>query len=158
MKLEIEPTLKYFKEAAEIARRATCYRAHCGAVIVSTEGEIIGRGFNAPPLNDEKQRKCDFDCRQDVKPKYDKTCCVHAEWNAIIEALKDNSDNIAGSTLYFMRIDDRDMFTDAGKPFCTVCSRLALQSGIAKFALWNDNKPDFFDTAEYNLETYDFYL
>jgi deoxycytidylate deaminase len=147
---------RYFKKAAEIASRATCYRAKCGSVIVSKDGLVIGSGFNAPPLNDESQRKCNFECNSDIKPKYDKTCCVHAEWNAIIDALKNHPDKVIGSTLYFMRISDDGSFTDAGKPFCTVCSRLALQSGVAKFGLWNDG-PQMFDTRKYNLKSYDYY-
>jgi len=125
---------KFFKIAADVAKNATCTHAKCGAIIVSKDGEIIGRGFNAPPLNDESQRMCNILSDLELKPKYDKTCCVHAEWNAIIDALKNNAGRIDGSTLYFMRIDKNGDFTDAGEPFCTVCSRLALQSGVAEFA------------------------
>lgn len=147
---------KYFKEAAEVAKDATCTHARCGSIIVSKEGSIIGRGFNAPPLNDEKQRKCNEVFVNFNKLKYDTTCCVHAEWNAIINALRDFPDKVADSTLYFMRIDEDGSFTDAGEPFCTVCSRLALQSGILEFGLWN-NGPKIFNTREYNLKSYDFY-
>lgn len=146
----------YFKLASDVAKDATCTHAKCGSIIVSTDNIIIGRGFNAPPLNDESQRRCSFEPDNNIKPKYDKTCCVHAEWNAIIDALRNFPDKIIGSTLYFMRIDDSSAFTNAGSPFCTVCSRLALQSGIAKFGLWNDG-PQIFDTDEYNKISYDFY-
>ena len=147
---------KYFKLAADVAKSATCTRAKCGSIIVSADNIIIGRGYNAPPLNDELQRKCDFKSDINIKPKYDKTCCVHAEWNAIINALRDYPDKIVGSTLYFMRISEDGLFTNAGDPFCTVCSRLALQSGVAWFALWND-KPQIFSTKDYNQLSYDFY-
>jgi deoxycytidylate deaminase len=147
---------KYFTQAAEVAKNSTCNRAHCGSVIVSGDNEVIGSGFNAPPLGDESQRRCDWQPKSSEKPKYDKTCCVHAEWNAIIDALKNHPDKINGSTLYFMRISDDGDFTDAGKPFCTVCSRLALQSGVSVFGLWN-NGPQMLDTATYNKLSYDFY-
>lgn len=147
---------KYFKEAANIAKKAMCHRAKCGSVIVSEDGAIIGRGFNAPPLNDESQRRCDIKYVNTKKPKYDTTCCIHAEWNAIIDALKNHPYEITGSTLYFMRIADDGSFTDSGAPFCTVCSRLALQSGVAKFGLW-DNGPKIFNTKEYNDLSYEFY-
>lgn len=147
---------KYFREAAIVAKNATCLRARCGSIIVSVDNEIIGRGFNAPPLNDESQRRCNFDFKTTRKPKYDTTCCVHAEWNAIINALKNHPDEIIGSILYFMRITDDGSFTGSGVPFCTVCSRLALQSGVAKFGLWN-NGPQIFDTKEYNNLSYEFY-
>lgn len=147
----------YFKQAAEVAVKATCNRAHCGAVIVATNGQIIGRGYNAPPLGDESQRMCDAKLDQSIKQNNDKTCCVHAEWNAIIDALTNYSSKVPGSTLYFMRIDRSGGFTDAGQPYCTVCSRLALESGIATFGLWNDG-PDMIDAAEYNQKSYDYYL
>jgi len=148
---------QHFKKAADVAKKATCTHAKCGSIIVSKDNIIIGRGFNAPPLNDESQRRCGFECDKNIKTKYDKTCCVHAEWNAIIDALRNYPDKIAGSTLYFMRVNDDGEFTNAGKPFCTVCSRLALQSGVAKFGLWNDG-PQIFNTKEYNKISYDFYV
>ncbi len=147
---------KYFEDAATVAKYATCYRARCGSVIVSKRNVIIGRGYNAPPLGDETQRTCDVEYHTDKKPKSDKTCCVHAEWNAIIDALKNYPEEIEGSTLYFMRIAGDNSFTEAGDPYCTVCSRLALQSGIRWFGLWNGG-PQMIDTKKYNLLSYDFY-
>lgn len=66
------------------------------------------------------------------------------------DALKNNGDKIKDSTLYFMRIDEDGNFTDAGEPFCTVCGRLALDSGIKYFALWNSSGVKVYDTKEYN--------
>ena len=143
----------YFSLAAQQATQATCYRAHCGTVIVK-DGEVIGAGFNAPPGGDESQRKCEQEFDQSLKPKYDKTCCVHAEWNAIINALREHGSDVAGSTLYFMRVDDEGNFTGAGKPFCTVCSRLSLEAGITEFVLHHDGNAQIYDTSEYNLASY----
>lgn len=148
---------QYFKQAAEIAKQATCYQARCGSVIISTEGEVIGTGFNAPPLGDDIQRQCDaVYSSSNKKPNSDKTCCVHAEWNAILDAVKNHPDEVSGSTLYFMRVNTEGEFTQAGRPYCTVCSRLALQSGVATFGLWNDG-PEMIDTKTYNLISYDFF-
>lgn len=146
----------YFEEARKVATRAKCTRAKCGAVVVSRGGEIVGRGYNAPPLEDESQRMCDTKLDQSIKKNNDKTCCVHAEWNAILDALKNSSEKVAGSTLYFMRVDEEGNFTEAGDPYCTVCSRLALQSGVAEFALWNGG-PDIVDTKKYNIKSYEYY-
>ena len=147
---------QHFAEAQQVAQRATCNQAHCGSVIVATDGEIIGRGYNAPPLRDESQRMCSGTFDLSLKPSSDKTCCVHAEWNAIIDALKNHGTKVEGSTLYFMRVDKDGGITEAGEPWCTVCSRLALESGIKQFGLWN-NGPDMIDATEYNLKSYEFY-
>lgn len=56
-----------------------------------------------------------------------------------------------------MRVDDAGNFTDAGKPFCTVCSRLTMQAGISDFALWNNDRADVFTLPEYNKLSYDYY-
>lgn len=142
--------------AAEEARMATCHRAKCGSVIVAADGEIIGRGHNGPALDDESQRTCEEEWDLGVKPKYDKTCCIHAEWNAVLDACKTNPQKLSGSTLYFMRIDEQGNFTEAGEPYCTVCSRLTLASGVENFALWNSG-PDICSTREYNLKSYAFF-
>ena len=57
-----------------------------------------------------------------------------------------------------MRIDDDGNFTDAGEPFCTVCSRLAMASGLAKFALWVRQRPKIYDVKTYNIDTYKMYV
>lgn len=153
-----KPDEYYFEKAAEQARLATCSRAKCGAVVVTESGKIIGEGYNAPPLYDEKMRMCKADLDLSIKPKYDKTCCIHAEWTAILEALKNFGTKINGGTLYFMRVDSDGKWTNAGKPFCTVCSRLAVQSGLKSFALWDGDKPKIYDTVDYNIESYKFYM
>lgn len=148
---------EYFQLAADEAKLATCLRARCGTVIIARNAQVIGRGHNSPPLEDEGQRTCNLEWDLSVKPKYDKTCCIHAEWNAVIDACKTNAQKLIGSTLYFMRVDENGDFTDAGDPFCTVCSRLSLQSGIEYFALWNSTGIQRYSTRDYNLKSYDFF-
>lgn len=156
---ELSHIREFFEEAAFEARQATCLRAKCGSVVVSRAGVILGRGFNAPPLGDETQRTCQQQWDLEKKPKYDKTCCVHAEWNAVIDTLKNASDDqIDGSTLYFMRVDEgTGDFTDAGEPYCTTCSRFTMQAGIAKFALWHDSGANVYTLPEYNRLSYRYY-
>jgi len=55
-----------------------------------------------------------------------------------------------------MRVFEKK-FTNTGVPFCTVCNRLALQSGVAFFGLWA-GEPEIFDTKSYNDLSYKFYL
>lgn len=148
---------KFFALAGEVAKEATCKRARCGSVVVSKAGRILGTGFNAPPLNDESQRQCDYEgFNLKAKAKSDKTCCVHAEWNAILDATMKHGIEVQGGTLYFMRVDEDGNFTDAGEPYCTVCSRLALQSGLAVFGLW-ENGPRMIDTLSYNTMSYEYH-
>ena len=102
---QLAKALPYFIAVAEQAKNSTCYNGKCGTVIVNG-GKIIGQGFNGPALNDEANRTCRNDFDLSKKPKYDKTCCIHAEWWAILDACKHNADQISGATLYFMRVDE----------------------------------------------------
>ena len=147
----------YFQKAAEQARLATCYRAKCGSVIVSKRGLIIGKGFNAPPLYDDKLRTCFVDWNLSIKPKFDKTCCIHAEWNAMIDAMKNHGNEIDGGALYFARVDENgELKVSSGKPHCTTCSRLALQTGLKTFGLWT-GEPKIWNVRDYNNESYNYY-
>lgn len=154
---EFQAIRTFFEKAAEVAKDATCLRAKCGSVIVKN-AVVIGEGFNSPALNDENQRLCSADMDTSIKPKYDKTCCIHAEWRAVLDACKTNADKLAGSVLYFMRIDEDGNFTDAGDPFCTTCSRLTLEAGVEEFALYNSDGADIYPLAEYNSKSYATYL
>lgn len=158
-KYQVAPIIRYFEAAAEEARIATCLRAKCGSVVVSKSGVILGRGYNAPPLGDESQRRCETEFDLTKKPKYDKTCCVHAEWNAVIDALAHSREGeVEGSRLYFMRVDEQGNFTDAGDPYCTTCSRFTMQAGVSEFALWNDNGAEVYTLPGYNQVSYEYHL
>ena len=152
----LEPIKPFFQLAADQACKATCLRARCGSVIMNN-GKVIGAGYNSPPLDDESQRHCDDTWDYSKKPKYDLTCCVHAEWRAAIDACKRNPDLLKGSTLYFMRVDDEGNFTDAGEPYCTTCSRFVMESGVSEFALWNKDEATLYPLPEYNERSYRFH-
>ena len=146
---------KYFIEAGKVAEQALCLRDKCGAVIVS-DGYVIGKGYNAPPGDDFTIRKCELELIHSAKPKSDRTCCVHAEWRAIVDALP--SGKIRGSTLYFTRVDEEGALKESdGIPYCTVCSRLALDVGVAYFGLWTERGAKLWETREYNEMSYAFH-
>lgn len=145
----------YFKEATKLADQSMCSRGRGGSVVV-LNGEIVGRGYNAPPNNDPQDKMCHTDYRTSSKPKSDRTCCIHAEWRAIINAIKNKGD-ISGSSIYYANIDEDGQMLKAGKPYCTVCSRLALDVGIKYFGLWQKEGIKLFETKEYNRLSYDFH-
>lgn len=110
--------IKWVEAAARVAKKALCLRAKCGTVIVK-DGKIIGQGYNAPPLDDPNNRTCLDEYKLPQKFKYDRTCCLHAEWRAVIDALKRNKEMLEGATLYFTRVDDDGLIKKSGKPYCT---------------------------------------
>ncbi len=149
--------LEYIAKAAEVAQKATCERSKCGSIIVQS-GEIIGVGYNSPPGNLESQRRCSYSKDSYHKKVTDKTCCVHAEQRAIMDALKRNPDKLKGSTLYFIRLDKEGNPSRAGEPYCTICSKMALDVGIAEFVLWHKNGVCVYNTEEYNTISYQYGL
>lgn len=154
---EFQSIKQYFDMAAVLAQDATCLRAKCGSVIVKNS-VVIGKGFNSPALDQEDQRLCEANMDTSIRPKYDKTCCIHAEWRAVLDACKTSADKLAGSVLYFMRVNEEGDFTDAGDPFCTVCSRLTMDVGVAEFALYNNEGADVYPLNEYNQKSYAAYI
>ncbi len=146
--------IQWMHAAAQVAEHALCQRAKCGTVIVQ-DGKILGKGYNAPPLDAEMNRTCAREL-QPGKPKYDQTCCVHAEWRAIVDALKNDAQAVAGSTLYFTRVDSAGIIVKSGQPYCTVCSRLALDVGIKAFILWHEEGIVAYPTSDYNELSYSY--
>lgn len=147
--------LKYIEEAVKEANKSGCKQARCGCVIVKDE-KIIGRGFNSPPAELESQRRC-FNSKKDFNNKVtDKTCCMHAEQRAMFDALRTNSDSIKGADLYFIRIDEEGIKLPAGKPYCTICSKMALDLGIKNFILFHKQGIKVYDAREYNNLSFSF--
>lgn len=144
--------IRWMDEAARVARNALCQNAKCGTVIVS-DGKIIGEGYNAPPLDKEENRTCNKEFGSG-KPKFDRTCCMHAEWRAIMDALRKNPNRLIGSKLYFSRVGANGEIKRAGRPYCTVCSRMALDAGIDKFVLWHEEGICEYPTNEYDELSY----
>ncbi len=154
------------------AKLATCLRARCGAVVISKHGRQLGFGYNHIPQKDAghllamytwirylgtiRLQKPDkhLICRKDSLPvgfKSDKTCCIHAEQMAIIEALKNNgADDLNGGTIFFVRIDKDGNPEYAGEPWCTICSKLALDVGIERFVLYQVEGWTAYETEYYN--------
>ena len=109
-----------------------------------------------PAQNLESQRRCHCDKAQYHRKVTDKTCCIHAEQRAILDALKSASDQLPGSDLYFIRLDQEGKITKAGEPYCTICSKMALEVGVKNFHLWHAEGIVAYDTEEYNILSYQY--
>ncbi len=147
--------IKYLKAAAEVALGSTCLEARCGTVIVNNE-EIIGKGYNSPPGNLESQRRCLTDKKDFDEKVTDKTCCVHAEQRALADALRNNPEKLNESKLYFIRIDEGGNLKRADKPYCTICSKMALDNGISEWILFQQQGVIIYDSEEYNNLSFKF--
>ena len=146
---------KYFEIAWELAKNATCERSKCGCIIVKNE-KIIWQWYNTPPHNLESQRRCICDKNSYHKKVTDKTCCIHAEQRAIMDALKNNPNEIEWADLYFIRLDKDWNISKAWKPYCTICSKMALDTWIKHFLLRHEEWITQYDTVEYNLLSYQY--
>lgn len=142
----------YIREAASCARYSGCDDARCGAVIVRN-GEIIGRGFNAPPAGSSTKR-CHVPKTRYHAKVTDKTCCIHAEVRAIHDALRSSPDRLLGSDLYFVRVDEYGEPKRSGAPYCTICSKLSLDVGIAAFHLFQEEGIVGYPADEYNERSF----
>lgn len=150
---ELEEAEKYMKEAWKFALNATCERSRCGSIIVKDD-IIIWSWFNSPAFNLESQRRCKYTKESYHKKVTDKTCCIHAEQRAIMDALSKNPDKIKWSRLYFTRIDDEGNIKFSWKPYCTICSKMSLDIGISEFVLNHDGWITVYESEEYNDLSY----
>ncbi|MDD2537142.1 MAG: hypothetical protein PHU61_01475 [Candidatus Absconditabacteria bacterium] len=150
---EEQEAREYLFYCVELAQKATCKRSRCGSIIVK-DGDIIGAGINTPPAELETQRRCL--CSKDSyhRKVTDKTCCIHAEQRAIMDALRKHPDKIINSRLYFLRLDEKGERSYAANPYCTICSKMALDVGIKEFVLWHKEGISVYSTQEYNILSY----
>jgi len=144
---EEQEALIFIDMAAKIALSSPCFRSRCGSVIVKNN-KVIGSGFNSPPKGKVLSHCLKDDLPKDFKS--DRTCCIHAEQRAIMDALQNNHKEIIGSRLYFIRLDETGKKTRAGDLYCTICSKMALDAGLAEFVLWQEKGICVYNTDEYN--------
>lgn len=146
---EAEIAMKYIEQASVVAWQATCKRSKCGSVVVKND-TVIGTGYNSPPHNLESERRCECDKKSLDFKVTDKTCCIHAEQRAIMDALKNHPSNIEGSRLYFIRLWEDGEKKFSWQPYCTICSKMSLDVGIKEFVLYHEEGVCVYDTEEYN--------
>lgn len=108
----------FMELAANLAQRSHCIKKHVGAVLTK-DTRIISIGYNGPPAG---THNCDEEfpevgCARDSKGSC--TLALHAEQNAILYAVKNNT-SVDGSTLYVTLSP------------CLACARIIFSMGISK--------------------------
>lgn len=151
---ELARTEGHYVRIAELAKTAGCQDWQCAAVIVAADGTVIGEGVNSPSGGLESQRRCHCDKKSLHAKVSDKSCCVHAEQRAIMDALRKNPSKIPGSTLYYCRLGKDGNLATSGEPWCTICSKMALDAGVSHFVLMKSEGYASYDTDEYNALSY----
>lgn len=108
----------FMELAVNLAKRSHCIKKHVGAVLTK-ETRIISIGYNGPPAG---THNCDVEfpdhgCARDSKGSC--SLALHAEQNAILYAVKNNT-AVEGSTLYVTLAP------------CLACARIIFSMGISK--------------------------
>ena len=73
-----------------------------------------------------------------------------------MDALKNNPTRLKNSTLYFIRLSKENEKQFAGNPYCTICSKMALDVGIKEFILMHKDGIKSYNTEEYNQLSYNY--
>ncbi len=134
-----------------------CLSAKCGAIIV-VDGttKIIGTGANGPAGKEKCRCKDKYTIPNDNR--HDLTCCVHAEWRAILSAMPFNQMKIKNSSLYFIRLsDDGKDLQYCDDTYCTVCSRLILEAGLRSVILYQTKGIFEYSAQKFNNLSYKHY-
>ena len=138
--LEEETAQHWIKLAAEETKNSRCSKSNRGVVIVKDDITLLGKGTNNPPNKVE----CLTERCYEICNEY----AVHAEQNAIIEALR-NGRNIEGSRMYHVKVKN-DEIKYSGEPSCVQCSKLVLQTGIKYFVLKHKDGYGLYEAEEFH--------
>jgi dCMP deaminase len=108
--------------AESIALRSKCCRAQVGCVIVSSDQEVIGAGYNGPSPNYPADGSCALWCPRGrgeggTDNTYDNCPSVHAEANCVVRC---DYSRIHGATVYTTRST------------CFQCAKLLSAAGVVR--------------------------
>ena len=152
--LSLKQYERYMPILLSESRKSLCKRRMCGSIVVSQDATVIGRGHNSPAGGEAP--RCLNDKSMYHSKVTDKTCCVHAEQRAITDALRCRSDLVRGANLFFCSFDSDGLPLSSGDPYCTICSKISLDVGIAKFILFHQDGWIVYDTDEYNKVSFEY--
>ena len=121
---------KWMRAALYLKNDSTCVRRHVGAIIVKDENVI---GYGANRVNDDIGKCTNETCIRKVNnipsgTRAELCYAVHAEQNAIIDAVKKGND-VNGSTIY---VSDSP---------CIICAKLLIAFGIKRI-IYYGSYPD----------------
>jgi len=130
----------YLDIAQTVSERSTCLRRRFGAIIVKNDS-IIATGYNGAPRG---RKNCDdlgYCFREKLGiprgERYEMCRSVHAEANAIIAAPREQ---MLGSTLYMVCTSPVDGSVMPGTSSCMMCKKLAINAGIEKLVVRDDEE------------------
>lgn len=147
-----EQAFTWLQAAAESARHSACLRRKCGSVLVSEEGEVYAPDVNKLPRG--AAAHCNpYQLGQGFKS--DKACCVHAEQRSILQALQKGL-KVEGSTMVFASVDENGNRLQSGSPYCTICSKMALESGVRYWVLEHAEGITRYEALEYNTISFEY--
>ena len=150
---EAQDALRWFDKAAEVAARSLCKRALCGSIIVK-DGELLAEGFNSPPQDNGLYRTCTNEYDIPAGFRHDRTCCIHAEQRAILNAARAGRE-ITGARIYFVAVDGQGTKLLANEMKCTICGRAVLDAGLAEFAFYTAEGVRVYHPAEVDRLSYE---
>jgi len=136
---ELEEAIHWMSIAVNESANSPCQRDKRGVVIVKNN-VLIGKGVNAPPEG--------FICEPEYCESTCKTYAVHAEMNAIIDAVNQEND-VRGARMYQARAENGDLI-DSRKPRCAECSKHIILFGIADFVLKHKEGYTLYTPVELN--------
>lgn len=133
--------VSFLRMAEEQAKTSRCQKSQRGVVIVR-ENKVLGFGANNPPL--------DIACVKEICYNICRHYAVHAEQNAILDALKKGND-LEGSIMYHEKVKGGRIRTVLGpsKKSCLQCSKLILQREIKNYVLRQDEGIIVYNTREF---------
>ncbi len=138
---ELEEAVMYTDLALKLAGHSPCVNDKRGVVIVYNS-RVIGKGLNAPPEG--------FKCEPEYCKPICKTYVIHAEMNAIFDAIKKGYFRyLKGSRLYHARAENEQL-ANSRKPRCADCSKHILEIGISEIVLKHEEGYTLYDVNEFH--------
>ena len=123
---------RYFEIAKLVSTWSKDPSTKVGAIIVGDKGQIISQGYNGFPrgVEDLQER---YDHRE-TKYKF----VVHAEMNAILNALY-NGSSVVGASIYIHNL-----------PVCQECAKAIIQSGISRVYIDTEIEGKWLDAWQFS--------